>query len=214
MWARFWEIWVSLIHADDCANCKCSHLHDLLGRGGGVSTCSWGCIITLYKNPYPWMSLSLYFLLIVFPRKTIKTEHGHVKTKLNSTGLLYSPSCALYVLVPRPSPLPNGIPAKQKGLGKSIYANAYAYVRMYVCMHACMYVHYVCMYIYIYRYVYTCIYIYIYILIYMCISCALNLGTGSVLGGAQRDGRRSQESGFSHKSRASRRKCENPVPFG
>ena len=55
------------------------------------------------------MLLSFYFLLIVlprkmryrfvivlfssyrFPRKTIKTEHGHVKTKLNSTGLLYSP---------------------------------------------------------------------------------------------------------------------------
>ena len=70
---------------------------------------TWGCIITLCKNPYPWMLLSfyfllivlprkmryrfviVYFLLIVFPRKTIKTEHGHVKTKLNSTGLSYSP---------------------------------------------------------------------------------------------------------------------------
>ena len=32
------------------------------------------------------------FFLSFFHGKTIKTEHGHVKTKLNSTGLLYSPT--------------------------------------------------------------------------------------------------------------------------
>ena len=96
----------------------------------------WGCIITLYKK-----SLSLdvvivlfssyrlttknalsfcyrfIFFLSFFPRETIKTEHGHVKTKLNSTGLLYRPMCCPAVLSPRagPSPTPQLPPLALRG---------------------------------------------------------------------------------------------------
>ena len=151
--------------------------------GGGVSTCSWGCIITLYKNPYPWMSLSLYFLLIVLPRKMryryiffLSFFHGK-PSKPNTDMSRLNLTARGYYTVPvvpcmfwspaRPHSLMVSPPSRRAWAKAYMPMHMHMYECMYVCMHVCMYIMYVCMCIYIYRYVYTCIYIYIYIYTYI-----------------------------------------------
>ena len=75
---------------------SCQHLQVGLYNNPVHKSLSLDVVIVLLSSYYRFTTknaLSFYFLLIVFPQKTIKTEHGHVKTKLNSTGLLYSPKC-------------------------------------------------------------------------------------------------------------------------